>query len=144
MASGQPERRRQEGAASDGDDALTDLYETFERLRRRHGRLGRMVRRRETEVKDLIRRSRGRVSTTAARDQAGYHEVWSSWSQSYDELASTADSLLHTRPRSLAELLMMFNALEWVLLADDVIVDRAAERQIRRFGRGLRQLAAGR
>jgi hypothetical protein len=38
---------------------------------------------------------------------------------------------------------MMFSVLEWLLLADGVIVDRAAERQVRRFGRGLRQLAAG-
>jgi hypothetical protein len=144
MATGQPGRRWQGAVASDGGEDLTDLHEIFERLRRRHARLGRMVRRRETEAEDLSRRSRGRVSNPAARDRVGYHKVWSRWSQCYEELAAAADGLLRAQPRSLADLLMMFKALEWVLLADAVIVDQAAERQVRRFGRSLRQLAADR
>jgi hypothetical protein len=144
MAGGRPRRHSQGGQGADNGEALTDLHETFERLRRRHARLGRMVRRREAEAEDLIRRSRGRVDNAEARDRVGYHGVWSRWSQCYDELAAIAESLLHARPRSVADLLMMFNALEWVLLGDEVIVDRAAERQVRRFGRGLRRFAIGR
>jgi hypothetical protein len=142
MASGRRFGQGEQGA--DEGVALADLHETFARLRHRHARLGRMVRRRETEAEDLTRRSRGRVSNAVARDRVGYHQVWASWSQSYDELAGAADSLLHARPQSLTDLLMMFNALEWVLLADAVIVDQAVERQVRRFGRGLRRLAASR
>jgi hypothetical protein len=142
MASEQSQRGGQGGQGADDGRALTELHETFERLRRRHARLGRIMRQREAEAEDLARRSRGRVSNTTARDRVGYHRVWSSWSQSYEELAVAADSLLHARPQSLTDVLMMFNALEWVLLADAVIVDQAAERQVRRFGRSLRQLAA--
>jgi hypothetical protein len=79
-----------------------------------------------------------------ARERVGYHGVWSRWSESYDAVATAADRLLHARPRSLSDLCMMFGALEWVLLADAVIVDRAIEREVCRFGRGLRQFAADR
>jgi hypothetical protein len=141
MASGRRFGQGEQGA--DEGVTLADLHETFARLRHRHARLGRMVRRREAEAEDLTSRSRGRLTNAVACDRVGYHKVWSSWSQSYDELAAVSDRLLHARPRSLADLLMMFDALEWVLLADAVIVDQAAERQVRRFGRSLRQLAAG-
>ena len=60
------------------------------------------------------------------------------------KINTTADLLLRTRPSSVADLVMIFGALEWVLLTDDVIVDEAAERHVRRFDRSLRQLAAGR
>ena len=142
MASGR--QFGQGGQGADEGEGLTDLHETFERLRRRYRRLGRMVRRREAEADELTSRSRGRISKTTARDRVGYHRAWSSWSQSYDELAGAADRLLHTRPRSLADLLVMFSALEWVLVSDGVIVDQAAERQVWQFGRGLRRLAADR
>lgn len=77
-----------------------------------------------------------------ARDRVGYHRAWSEWSKSYDEVASAADRLIGSRPRSLPELVLIFHALEWRLLTDGVIVDRGAERQVRSFGRRLRQLAA--
>ena len=123
MASGRPRQRSQGEQGADEGESLTELHETFERLRRRYARLGRMVRRCGAEAEDLIRGSRGRVNNATARDRVGYDRAWSSWSQCYDELAAIADRLLHVRPRSLADLLVMFDALEWVLLADQVIVD---------------------
>lgn len=116
---------------------VADLHESFERLRRRHRRLSRLLRRRELGVEGLITGSRGRLSTEATRERSGYHEVWSRWSQSYDAVSSAADHLLRARARSLPEVIKMFSALEWLLLSDGVIVDLAVERQVRRFGRGV-------
>jgi hypothetical protein len=127
-----------------GDEAVVDLHETFMQLRRRHSRLGGMVRRREAEAEDLTRRGPGKITRTTARERVGYHDVWSQWSESYDNTAKAADRLLRSPPRSLADVLMLFNALEWALLADGVIVDHAAEGQVRRFSRDLRRLVAGR
>lgn len=129
--------------ASDDGQTVANLYEMFERLRRRHTRLGRLLRRREAEADDLASRRRGRLTTAATRQQVGYHDVWSRWSESYDDVAAAADRLLRRQPRSLADVIMLFGALEWVLLTDQVIVDRAAELQVQRFGRGLRQVAKG-
>jgi hypothetical protein len=133
--------RRLRPAASEEVGTVAELHEKFERRRRRHIRLGRLLRRREAEAEDLNTSSRGHITTDVARERVGYHGVWSRWSASYDAVATAADRLLHTRPRSLSDLCMMFGALEWVLLADAVIVDSDAERQIRRFGHGLRQLS---
>jgi hypothetical protein len=135
-------RRDRQEDASNGK--LADAYETFVRLRERHSRFARVMRRREAEADALSKQSRGRVTIAAARDRVEYHPAWSRWSESYDEVASAADRLLRSRPRSLADLLLMFSALEWILLADAVIVDREAERQVRRFGRSLRRLVADR
>jgi hypothetical protein len=89
----------------------------------------------------MAARRRGRLTTATAREQVGYNEAWSRWSASYDEVAATADRLLRAQARSLADVIMMFAALEWMLLSDQVIVDLGAERSVRRFGRGLRRLA---
>jgi hypothetical protein len=138
-------RDRRPGSPTFEDaSALADLHEVFERRRRRHVRLTRLLRRRDAEGEDLKTSSRGRITTDVARERVGYHGVWSRWSASYDAVATGADRLFHTRPRSLSDLGMMFGALEWALLSDGVIVDRAVERQVRRFGRALRQLAAER
>ena len=126
------------------DAALAELHDTFERLRRRHARLSRVVRQKVAEADELVRRSRGKSSVALARDRVGYHDVWARWSESHREVAAAADSLLRARPSSVAHLVMIFGALEWVLLADGVIVDQAAERDVRRFGGSLRELAAGR
>lgn len=123
---------------------VIDLHDTFEKLRRRHLRLTRDVYGKAAQADQLGKRSHGRVTIAAARERVAYHSAWSRWSESYDGVASAADRLIHARPRSLAELLLVFHALEWTLLADDVIVDRGAERQLRNFGRRLRKLAAGR
>jgi hypothetical protein len=139
-------RRHREGGpnspTSEAHQTVTEVYHTFERLRRRHTRLGRLVRRREANADDLAARRRGRPTTAAAREQAGYNEAWSRWSASYDEVAAAADGLLRGQARSLSDVIMMFAALEWMLLSDQVIVDRDAERSVRRFGRELRRLAA--
>jgi hypothetical protein len=101
-----------------------------------------LLRRREAAAEDLRHRSRGRISTAAARDKVDYHAIWTRWSASHDEVAAAADRLLRSRARSLTDVLMLFSALEWVLLCDGVIVDSTAERQVRRFGRGIRRLTA--
>lgn len=136
-------RRQREPHAqtSEADQTVTDLYRAFERLRRRHTRLGRLVRRREAEAEDMVARRRGRLTRGTAREQIGYNGAWSRWSASYDDVAAAADRLLRARARSLADVIMMFAVLEWVLLNDQVIVDRGAERSVRSFGRGLRRLA---
>jgi hypothetical protein len=121
---------------------LTELYETFERLRRRHLRLGQVKRRRAAGAYVRIAPNTGKVATATARRRAGYHAAWSRWSQSYDEVTAAADRLIRPQPKSLADLVMMFRALEWVLLADATIVDKEAERQLRAFGRNLRRFAA--
>ena len=135
-------QREPDAQTSEADQTVTDLYRAFERLRRRHARLGRLVRRREANADDLAARRRGRPTTAPAREQAGYNEAWSRWSASYDDVAAAAGRLLRARARSLADVIMMFAALEWLLLNDQVIVDHDAERQVRRFGHGLRRLAA--
>jgi len=138
-------RARRAAAASASDDTLlAELHDAFERLRRRHARLSRLVRQKAVDAEALVGRSHRKISVALARDRAGYHGVWSSWSESHDELAATAGLLLRSRPSSVADLVMMFGALEWVLLTDDVIVDQTAARDVRRFSRSLRQLAAGR
>jgi hypothetical protein len=120
------------------------LYDAFERRRRRYARLSRRVRGNEAAAEELVRGSRGKITLSAARDRVGYHVVWSRWSQCYDDASEAADSLLRCRPTSLADLLMMFSALEWLLLTDAVIVDHTAEHQVRLFGRRLRRFVAGR
>ena len=137
-----PRRETVTGRQSGERDALADLHGAFERLRRRHARLGRAVRRSEADVEDLVRRSRGKITLSAARDRVGYHVVWSRWSQSYDDVGDAADRLVRSRPASLADLMVMFGALEWTLLTDAVIVDRAAELQVGLFGRRLRRFVA--
>lgn len=119
-------------------DDVAQLHAAFERLRRRHTRLDRVLRRSVAEAEELIRRSR--VTIAMARDEVGYHPIWSRWSEADAEVADAADRLLRARPQSLLDLVMIFTALEWVLLTDQVIIDRAAERQLRRFGRALREL----
>lgn len=89
----------------------------------------------------MVARRRSRATTGTVREEVGYNEVWARWSASYDEVAAAADRLLRARARSLADVIMMFAALEWMLLSDQVIVDLGAERSVRRFGRGLRRLA---
>lgn len=129
---------REPGAAPTG---VTDLYGTFERLRRRHLRLSRVVRGKEAEAKLLRKQSRGRVTIATARERVGYHPAWSRWSDSYDLVASAADRLVRSRPRALSEVLLVFRALEWILLTDAVIVDSVAEHQVRIFARNLHSLA---
>lgn len=124
--------------------ALTDLYAAFERLRRRHVRLTRMMQRKRVEAEALKRQSRGRLTMDVALDRVGYHPAWSAWSKSYDDVSDAAARLLCSRPRSLPELVLIFHALEWLLLTDGVIVDRQAERQVRAFGRRMRKLATAR
>ena len=136
-------QRRRPRAAPDDAQTVAERYEAFGRLRHRHARLGRLVRRREADAEDLVGQSRGKLAPAVARDQVGYSDAWSRWSESYDDVASAADSLLRSRAHSVLDLCMMFSALEWALLSDGVIVDSGAERQVRRFGRGLRRLAAG-
>jgi len=126
-----------------GYTQLAELHDRFERLRQRHARLGLMLRKRTVEADELTTRSRGKITNADAREQVGYHEVWSAWSQTYYEAAEAAGLLIRARPRSLTDVLMMFDALEWVLITDGVIVDRNAERQVRRFGRALRGVGAG-
>jgi hypothetical protein len=114
----------------------------FERLRRRHLRLGQVKRRKAAGAHLQIAPNTAKAATATARRRAGYHAAWSVWSQSHDEVATAADRLIRAQPKSLADLVMMFRALEWVLLADAAIVDKGAERQLRAFGRNLRRLAA--
>ena len=123
---------------------LVDLYATFERLRRRHVRLSRVIRRKQAEAEAVRMRSRGRVTMDVALHRVGYHPAWSAWSESYDQVADAADRLIGSRPRSLPELVLVFYALEWLLLTDGVILDHGAERQVRASGRHLRQLATAR
>ena len=122
--------------------ALTELYETFERRRRRHVRLGQVKRRRAAGANFQIAPNTRKATAATTRTRANYHAAWSRWSQSHDEVSAAADRLIRAQPKSLADLVMMFRALEWVLLADAAVVDKEAERQLRAFGRSLRRLAA--
>ena len=123
--------------------ALTELYEAFERLRRRHLRLGQVKRRKARGVCFQIAPNTRKASATTVRGRADYDAVWSRWSLSYDKVSAAADRLIRAQPKSVSDLLMMFRALEWALLADAAIVDKEAERQLQAFGRRLRRLAAG-
>lgn len=142
-AGGRDRRPGPGSPTSEAVDTVAELCAAFERLRRRHLRLGRLLRKREIEAVELNSSSRGRITTDMARERVGYHDAWPRWSESYDDVALAADRLLGVRPQSLADVVVMFGALEWLLLSDAVIVDRAVERQVHRFSRGLRQLAAG-
>ena len=135
-----PGRRSEERPAP--PPPLTELYQAFERLRRRHLRLGQVKRRNAVGAYFQIARNTGKVSTAGTRRRASYHAAWSRWSQSYDKVSAAADRLICAQPKSVPDLLMMFRALEWALLADGAIIDEEAERQLRAFGRSLRRLAA--
>lgn len=123
--------------------ALTELYEAFERLRRRHLRLGQVKQRKARGAHLQIASNTRKVSAATIRRRADYHAAWSRWSLNYDKVSAAADLLIRAQPKSVSDLLMMFRALEWALLADAAIVDKEAERQLRAFGRSLRRLAAG-
>lgn len=109
---------RQTGAAP------AELQRTFDQLRRRHARLGLQVR--------LLER---------IESPADYHATWARWSSAYDEAATIADRLVRSPPEDLDDLVGMFAALEWILLSDGAVVDSGAARQLRMFGRRLRQFA---
>lgn len=103
---------------------LAELHRAFDQLRRRHTRLGRQVRRLEK-----------------VKNSTEYHSTWARWSSSYDETAAMADRLVRSHPKDLDDLVGIFAALEWLLLSDGAVIDTVAERQLRMFGRRLRQLA---
>jgi hypothetical protein len=79
-----------------------------------------LLRRRESEAKDLRTSSRGRIALDVARQRVGYHVLWSRWSASYDDVSAAAGRLLRVQPRSLADVGMMFGALECSLRVDDI------------------------
>ena len=85
---------------------------------------------------------RKRAVVEAARDNVGYHAAWARWSASADELAELVGIILTRPAATISDLSIKFDALAWLLLADCAVLDHEAERQVRRFGRELRQLGA--
>ena len=69
---------------------------------------------------------------------------WASWSSTVEETNSLAQRISHMEPRTLAGLLVRYEALAWLLVeADDVIMDTRACSSFIAFGRALKRLAAG-
>jgi hypothetical protein len=86
------------------------------------------------------RDNRRRESLDAIRDEVGYHAAWARWSGTSDELAELADRIMRRPARSVRDLAAKFDVLAWMLLNDGAVVDTAAVRYVRRFGREFRQL----
>ena len=122
--------------------SLDNLHLTFVRLRARWLRQGRLVRRLRQELGPSASPT-GRAPREASKGArtALYNTAWSRWSATSDELADLVDAILRQPALALTDLAVKFDALSWLLLSDGSVLDHAAERQVRAFGRQLRRLA---
>jgi hypothetical protein len=124
------------------DSRLGELGQAFVRLRVRWARQGRRVRwlREQMGQRPARRDKAGRGGAKAART-ALYNAAWSRWTATNDELTEVVETILRQPARATPDLVVKFDALTWLLLSDDAVVDDAAVMQVRRFGRSLRQVA---
>jgi hypothetical protein len=72
---------------------------------------------------------------------AGDRAAWSRWSRAVSECAELCEQIAKEPARSLAGLAVNYRALLWLLVGDDVILDRAVRRRAVAFGKELDALA---
>ena len=121
---------------------LPTLGRSFARIRARWARQGLRVRQLTAEA-DKIAKARGirhlpgpRRQTAALeviRDEVGYHSAWTAWSGTADTLADLVAEIISQPARTLPEVAVKFDALLWLLLSDEAVVDHEAELQACRF-----------
>ena len=136
------------GGATTADDLLA-LGAEFARRRSRCARQGRRVRQLATQADDLAM-ARGiglaggdrrySAALDALRAEIGYHEAWARWSGTVNEVAELANRIARRPARSLSDVVTKYEALQWALLDDGVLLDDAVRRQVKAFGRELRGL----
>ena len=122
----------------------------FARLRRRCARQGHRVRQLAAQAEELAAsRGIGRVGAgrrhsaalDAIRTEVGYHAAWARWSSTSNEVAQLADRIARYPARNRDDVATKFEALQWSLLDDGVLLDDAVRRQVQAFGRELRELS---
>ena len=125
----------------------------FARLRRRCARQGRRVRQLAAQVEDLAmarnvrpvgHSKRHNAARDALRDEVGYHGAWARWSASADEIAALIDRIALHPARSIDDMLIKYETLQWSLLDDGAMFDTAVRRQVVAFRRDLVALAGSR
>ena len=132
---------------------LLALDAEFSRLRRRCARQGCRVRQLAAQAEDLAmsrglpsvgRGKRHNAARDALRDEVGYHTAWARWSASVDEIAALIDRIARHRARSIDDMIVKYEALQWSLLDDGALFDRMARRQVVAFRQDLVALAGSR
>ena len=96
------------------------------------------------DVRPVGRSKRHRAALDAVREKVGYHAAWARWSASADELAVLIDRIARHPARSIDDMLVKYEALQWSLLDDGALFDRAVRRQVVAFRRDLVALAGSR
>jgi hypothetical protein len=144
---------RSKGRRKAADDELVGLGQTFDLLRRRYARQERHTRQLAAQADELAishgvalvgRRKGKNAALEVIRGELGYHAAWARWSTTYDELSALADQIGRRPARDIADLMVKFDALSWLLLDDGAVLDRRAARQVGLFGRQLTELASAR
>ncbi|MBI4923344.1 MAG: hypothetical protein HY834_16505 [Devosia nanyangense] len=149
--------RQRPGGVTQGDSGsgarLAELGQSFVRLRRRCARQGRHVRQLAAEADRIAttptkptarpgRRQRAALDTI--REKVGYHTAWARWSASVDEIVALIDRIARYPARSIDDMILKYEALQWSLLDDGALFDRAVRRQVVAFRRDLVALAGSR
>jgi hypothetical protein len=125
----------------------------FARLRRRCARQGRRVRQLAARVEDLAllrdvrlvgRDKRQTAALDTIREKVGYHVAWARWSASVDEIAVLIDRIARHPARSIDDMIIKYEALQWSLLDDGAMFDTAVRRQVVAFRRDLAAFAGSR
>ena len=129
---------------------LLALGVQFARLRGRCARQRRRVRQFAARVEDLAMErgirpvghgKRHNAVRDALRDEIGYHTAWARWSASADEIAALIDRIGRHPARSIDDIIIKYDALQWSLLDDGAMFDTAVRRQVIAFRRDLVALA---
>ena len=108
---------------------LPTLGRSFARLRTRSARQSLRVRQLAAEA-DKIAKARG---IGHLRGPRRYHSAWTAWSGTADTLADLVAEIISQPARTLPEVAVKFDALLWLLLSDEAVVDHEAELQACRF-----------
>ena len=87
---------------------------------------------------------RHNAALDAVRAEVGYHAAWARWSASADDIAVLIDRIARHPARSIDDMLVKYEALQWSLLDDGALFDTAVRRQVVAFRRDLVALAASR
>ena len=132
---------------------LFALGAEFARLRRRCARQGRHVRQLAAEP-DRIAASatkptarsgrRQRAALDTIREKVGYHVAWARWSASVDEIAALIDRIGRHPARSIDDMIIKYESLQWSLFDDGALFDTVVRRQVVAFRRDLVALAGAR
>ena len=94
------------------------------------------------DVRPVGRSKRHNAALDAVRAEVGYHAVWARWSASADEIAALIDRIARHPARSIDDMLVKYEALQWSLLDDGTVFDTAVRRHVVAFRRDLVALAA--